>query len=94
MYSRDFTFAPPKIRKTENPRFSPAGDVLEIGPEWGGIEGHGGGDAEAETTRETENLEIWGGEPGRTLCGEGGLSGVGVVGAAGFQDSSFSESGH
>jgi len=67
--------------------------VLETGPERRRLRRHGGGDAEAETTRETENLEIWGGEPGRTVCGEGGLSGAGVVGAAEFQDSIFSESG-
>jgi hypothetical protein len=36
-----------------------------------------------------------GGESGRgPVCGVGGRRGAGGVGAAGFQDSSFSESGH
>ncbi|MCZ6668974.1 MAG: hypothetical protein O6932_09950 [Gammaproteobacteria bacterium] len=68
--------------------------MLEIGPEWRGLRRHGGGEARSETGREAGNLEARGGEPGWSAFSEGVAWGAGVVGAAGFQDCSFSESGH
>ena len=92
--SWSFTFAPPKIRKTENPKFCPAADLLEIGTERRGLCRHGGGEARSETGREVGNLEARDGEPGWSAFSEGVAWGAGGVGEAGFQDSSFSESGH
>ncbi len=81
----------PKIRESEILKVSP-GD-LESDPERRGLRRHGGGEGGSETGPEAGDLEIWGGEPGRTVCGEGGRRGGGGVGAAGFQVSRFSESG-
>jgi hypothetical protein len=80
----------PKIRESEILKVSP-GD-LEIGPEWRGLRRHGDGEGGSETGPEAGDLETWGGESGQV--GEGGLRGGGGVGAAGFQKTSFSESGH
>ena len=51
------------------------------------------GDAGGETGPEVADLEPWDGEPGWSAFGAGGPRGAGGVGAAGFQDSSFTESG-
>ncbi len=51
-------------------------------------------DAGSETDREAGNLEPRDGEPGWSTFSEGVAWGAGGVGAAGFQDSSFAESGH
>ena len=71
MLSWNFTFAPPENWKSENLRFRPATGVLKSRPEWRDLLRHGGWDAGGETTRETENLEIWGGEPGGALRAPG-----------------------
>ena len=64
MCSHGFTFAPPKIWKTENPGFGPAIDVLEICPERRRLRRQGGGEVGRETGREAADLEPWDGEPG------------------------------
>ena len=82
--SRGCTFGPPKTRETENLRFGPATDLLEIRPEGRVSRRPRGRDAEAETARETENLVAWGGESGRDGANGG-------EGPAEFQKFSFSK---
>jgi hypothetical protein len=92
--SRGFTFAPPKIRKTENPGFRPARDVLEIRPGCRRLRRDGRGDAERETTRETENLGAWGGESAGVGVRRGEVAGVPEgVGRRNFRNPDFQKSG-
>ena len=85
--------APPEnweTAKTEFPEFLSAREsprVLRFEPAWElGAAG--------ETGPETANLATWGGESGRSPARGEKIPGAGGDGAAGFQISSFPESGH